>query len=647
MDVRLDDGTIVRNVPEGITKAELMRRLGRRMPVNQQEPVVDPLAGMSVGQRALANIGAGMTDLSTGVRSLATDIFGSEESKRAMEQEVVAKRERDRALAASVPGGGALQIAGSVAPTLLIPAAPFVTGASRAAIAGAGGATGAAFGAIAPRGPEEGRGVNIALGGALGAGLPLALGATSSGIARLRGTPAAAQEIVEALTEGLPASQRGQRLSQTIAALQDAQGPVAAVNRGGLQTGTFQQQAGGLVSGRTPASAYAQPSAQAPQALRSDVPLSVAAQVGDPQLARLEAGSRARSGANWYEFDQTQARAIADQFFAATRGAEDIGARKALRAANREKTVAQALSSVNENAFIKGVDDLKNRIANAMTDPAASNPAVRNMLEAVSTEIDRLGPAFSPAHLAEIRANLSGKVPMNPINAYQAAPRESPATIRVLESVDSILNNATNNRWSNVVSGYKRDSDIVRSSQAASQVRERFFDPATGGIRPGVLAADTAGEVPKITEAALGRAMYATRGPRGEIVLDPTVNARLESLLGALRKQGIVQGVKRSATAGGGSNTASDTIAAAAARAGGDIALEAVGGTGGGFLRSIVPGVRNMVNARRDAALARALQDPAEFTNMLQSQLRQQSGLGLDESEVLRVIRALRGRLGE
>ena len=32
MDVRLPDGTVVTNVPEGITQAELMRRLGKQAP---------------------------------------------------------------------------------------------------------------------------------------------------------------------------------------------------------------------------------------------------------------------------------------------------------------------------------------------------------------------------------------------------------------------------------------------------------------------------------------------------------------------------------------------------------------------------------------------------------------------------------------
>jgi hypothetical protein len=46
-------------------------------------------------------------------------------------------------------------------------------------------------------------------------------------------------------------------------------------------------------------------------------------------------------------------------------------------------------------------------------------------------------------------------------------------------------------------------------------------------------------------------------------------------------------------------------------------------------------------------SIAKALQDPAEMARMLESQLRQQPGMNLDQSEVLRIIRALRGRLGE
>ena len=162
-----------------------------------------------------------------------------------------------------------------------------------------------------------------------------------------------------------------------------------------------------------------------------------------------------------------------------------------------------------------------------------------------------------------------------------------------------------------MLQSYKRDSDIVRSSQAAGKIRESFVDPATGRVRG--VSADAAGDVPKITEAGLGRALDSARGPRRELVLDPTANARLEAVLAALRQQNIVQGVKRSATAGGGSNTESDRLAARAAS-------QVAGAIPGG--RGLVDRAVNFSSDIKDEALARALQNPDEMIRLIEQQIR-------------------------
>jgi len=368
------------------------------------------------------------------------------------------------------------------------------------------------------------------------------------------------------------------------------------------------------------------------------IPLSVAAQLRDPQLARLEAGSRARSGANWYDFDQAQAQAVSDELMRATRGAENVGTQRAARSANREILYNQAMRSINEPAFLSDLSRFKSNLEVATLSPEASNPAVRNMLTQLSTEIDRLGQNFTPEHLATIRANLAKKAPLVPTNAYDAVPRDNPATMSVLREVDNILNNATNNRWQDVLSAYKRDSDIVRSAQAAGKVREAFIDPATGRVRG--VSADVAGEVPKITEAGLGRAMDVARGPRRELVLDPTVAARLEGILGALRQQNIVQGVKRSATAGGGSNTASDLMAARAAQQAGDVVAGMAGGIPGAIAKGTIDRAIDVANTFRDRALAEALQDPQRLIALLERRLAAGQPLSAAETSVLQILRS-------
>jgi hypothetical protein len=580
--------------------AELERKA--RGPVTvAPEPVFDPTAGMSTGDKILANIGAGMADLGTGVRGLYTDMFGSEDQKRAMEQEVARKREMDKRLSGSVTGGGLLQAAGGILPTLAIPGIPVAAGAGRLATAAAGAATGAGYGAIVPRGEGETRTNNMILGGAIGGALPLSMSALNAATMPFRGQSRAVQEVTEAIVpQGATSPQRRAVLQQTLQAIQQ----------------------------------------RPPQAPGGNIPLSVSARLGNPELARLEAGSRARSGANWYDFDQNQARAVADEVMAATRGANDLAARRALRSNNRGVMYNQAMGSINEPAFVRDLTSFRANLDQAARSAEASNPAVRNMVQQLADEIDRLGPDFTPEHLATIRANLASKAPLVPTNAYQAAPRESPATMSVLREVDNILNSATGGRWQDVVGGYARDSNQVRASQAAGKVREAFIDPATGRVRG--VSADAAGDVPKVTEAGLGRALDAARGPRKELVLDPTANARLESVLDALRRQNIVQGVKRSATAGGGSNTASDQFAAGTARAMGDVALDVVGGPAATVGRGLLSGIRSSVDARKDRALAQALQDEQAFIQMLENQAAREGSV-LDRSEVARLLRYLRG----
>lgn len=583
--------------------AELERKA--RGPVQvAPEPVLDPAAGMSTSDRILANIGAGMADLGTGVKSLYTDMFGSEDEKRAMEQEVARKREIDKRLAGTVRGGGLLQAAGGILPTLAIPGIPVAAGAGRLATAAAGAGTGAAYGAIVPRGENESRTNSMILGGAIGGALPMALSAAGAAAAPFRGQTRAAQEVTDAIVpQGATSPQRRQVLEQTLQQMRQPQQ--------GAQTA-----AGGAI------------------------PLSVAARLGNPELARLEAGSRARSGANWYDFDQNQARAVAGAFDDATAEVGELAARRAARQANIEARKGAAFGAADASRFGNELGAFRANLEVAKQSPDASNPAVLSMLQTIEREMERLGPAFGPEHLATIRHNLSGKGNSLSPNAYASAPRDSVATRSVINEIDRILNDVTGNKWQDVVSGYARDTVPVDAAKAAGRVREAYYDTATGRVRG--VSADPAGDIPKITEAGLGRALDAARAPDRSVLLSDPSRQRLEGILEALRRQNIVQGVKRSATAGGGSNTASDQFAAGTARAMGDVALDAVGGPAATVGRSLLSGIRGAVDAKKDRALSQALQDEQAFIRMLENQAAKEGGT-LDRSEVMRLLRYLRG----
>lgn len=632
MDVQLPDGTIITGVPEGITQSELMRRLGRSDFSAKQSEIGQKAAAagmsmrdggvnwavelekqkdaeMSMPQRLFKSLGAGFADIPLAVRQM---INRDPEQAKALEREAANKREVDKALARSTDLGlvrdrvfgietptlgSAAQLYGKVAPTYAIPAAPL----GGLGLVGNAALVGSGLAALEPTVEGESRAKNMLIGGVTSPILPLASAAIRGGMGAVTakgGQRKAGEEVARTLREGAEGVDEQTVLRQTIDRLRQAQQPT----QGGF-----------------------------------NIPLTTAAQLRDKELARLEAGSRTRSGANWYDFDQAQARAVADAVDVATRQADDIAARRGLRSSNRAVNINQAMSSVNEPAFIQRLEGFKSNIDTAMMSPESSNPAVRNMLTALRDEIDRLGPDFRPEHLAEIRANLASKAPLVAQNAFQGAPRSSPATMSVLREIDDILNNATGNRWQKVVRDYQRDSDAVRAAQAASKVRGAFWDD-TGQVRK--TAADPAGQVPIITEFGLRQAINSTKGPQGNLMLSAQANDRLNAIVNALREQGIVRGVKRSATAGGGSDTASNQYAG---RAAGQLA-EALGASGS----ATAAGTGMMLNklskratANKDRALAEALQNPQQMIAILERKLAAGAPLGPEEQYLLTMLRGV------
>lgn len=626
MDVRLPDGTVVTNVPDGITQSELMRRLGKGTPPSQ-EWMARTMANMTLAdknplERAAIQLGAGADTFMTGVKQL----FAGKDEQKDIERDVVQKRVLKKALADAsdtktlpdwVPtAGAALQTTGEAMPLMAVPVGGYVRGATAlpralgwmragagparlgtGALAADAAVGGAVSGALNPTAEGESRGMNAAAGAAAGAALPLVTGGARgvyNMVAPGGGRSRAGAQIANQLTQGAP--DPNAVLQQTIARLRAQGGQQGAI------------------------------------------PLSTAAQLRDAELARLEAGSRARNGANWYDFDQNQARAVSGAFDQATAEAGDLAARRATREANIQANKAAAFGAADQAAFGNQLDNFRNNLQLAMQSAEASNPAVLNMLRSIENEIERLGPMFGPEHLATIRHNLSGKGNTLSPNAYLSAPRDSVATKSVLQEVDNILNGVTGNKWQNVVSGYAADTRPVDAAKAAGRVREAYYDP-TGRVRG--VSADPLGDVPKITEAGLGRAMDAARGPNKATLLSDPARTQLEAILEALRAQNIVQGVKRSATAGGGSNTASDQMAARAAGKVGDVVAGMAGGPAGAVTRGTLSAAMDWANTHRDRALAEALQDPQRLIQILEGRIRAGQPLSTAEEGVLQILRGV------
>lgn len=638
MDVRLPDGTVVTNVPDGITQSELMRRLGKGTPPSQ-EWMARTMANMTLAdknplERAAIQLGAGADTFMTGLKQLfqsdkpekLSDLVSNDTPLKRSQREVGQMRLLKKALADAsdtntlpdwVPtAGAALQTTGEAMPLMAVPVGGYVRGATMlprafglmrgaAAPARLGTGTlaadaamgGAVSGALNPTVEGESRGMNAAAGAAAGAALPLVTGGARgvyNMVAPGGGRSRAGAQIANQLTQGAP--DPNAVLQQTIARLRAQGGQQGAI------------------------------------------PLSTAAQLRDAELARLEAGSRARNGANWYDFDQNQARAVSGAFDQATAEAGDLAARRATRETNIQANKAAAFGAADQAAFGNELGNFRNNLQLAMQSAEASNPAVLNMLRSIDNEIERLGPMFGPENLATIRHNLSGKGNTLSPNAYLSAPRDSIATRSVLQEVDNILNGVTGNKWQNVVSGYAADSAPVAAAKAAGRVREAYYDP-TGRVRG--VSADPLGDVPKITEAGLGRAMDAARGPDKATLLSDPARAQLEAILEALRAQNIVQGVKRSATAGGGSNTASDQMAARAAGKVGDVVAGMAGGPAGAVTRGTLSAALDWANTHRDRALAEALQDPQRLIQILEGRIRAGQPLSTAEEGVLQILRGV------
>lgn len=180
MDVRLPDGTIIRNVPDGTTKADLVAKLQRNGmavpsewlssgPAAKPAPP-DPTEGMSGTEKFLAGAGKAFTDIGRGTGQIARSILPKSVSDTLglpTQAQIDEARRLDAPLM-KTSAGTAGAITGGVAtalPTMLIPGANTVTGAAL---------TGAAMGALQPTTENESRAKNALVGGLLGGGTVLA-----------------------------------------------------------------------------------------------------------------------------------------------------------------------------------------------------------------------------------------------------------------------------------------------------------------------------------------------------------------------------------------------------------------------------------------------------------------------------------------
>lgn len=614
MDVRLPDGTIIRGVPDGTTREQVME-FARANGVKFEEPKAEkPESAIPHWAR---------TAIRTATPAgLLTSLLSEE-----------GRQDLGNAVAGGVRG------AGSIGATLI---RPFESGQQneerRAAMDSALESMGADQQSFAYQGGK----VTTEIGGTMGVG-----GAVTQAVGRVAPQLLqAAPRLVQAINSGgmttgarvapgvgaqatdLGIRAAGGAINGGMAAgmINPADAPIGVAVGGAIPVVTKAAGAAGHLVGNAVSPRMAHNNAvnkiggalgnEAPQTIADiqthmirgaeNVPLSAAAVTKNPKLAQLEQGSRLSSSPVWYEFDQRHGKAVFDNVMKATDEAGELGSRKGAREDNWQQAWEKAAEAQKPRVWQRRMTNFGAHLEQAMRSPQASNPDVRVVLEAINAEMDRVGPAFSPAHLQQIRANLNGK--MQPgTNVFKSAPRDNPAIKDLISELDDILNVSTGGKWQKVLEGYTKDSESVRAAAAASKVRGSFVDGETGRVRG--VSLDPNGDVAKVTEAGLGGAMDAARLPDKSLALSPQALNRLDATLEALRSQGMVQKLKRTSTAGGGSDTVSNEIAQGAAQKAG----------APNMLLQLIDAARKMGAGKTENAMARLLMNPDELAIALET----------------------------
>lgn len=553
-------------------------------PAPTPAPSYDPLEGMGWGERMAASAGAGLTDLWQGGKQRYAEAFGSDDDKRRVAAEVAEKRARDEKLVEGTTGGGIARAVGQAAPMLLIPG-----GQSVAAQAALGAAGGALSGALQPTQEGESVAVNALMGGTVGAALPLAVrGAQAAyrAVAPGAGRRAAAEAVTERIAQRTP--------GRTGAQVADVLAPPGAAPAG---------------------------------AARGRIPQTAAQQSGDNALAEAELVSRMRNRPQWRDFDEQQARAVAEVVQEATRAADDLAPRMAARQEAFQRGWQGVEEAINPEVYAANRDQLRRLVDDLAMAPESVQPEVRAALREVASELERYGDNFSPAHMQQLRANFAGATnPGMGANPYQAAPRSARPIIDLKRDLDRILDESSGGAWSPVVQGYREASGGVRQAQAARAVRDTFFDPETGLARK--TAADMAGEVPEITEAGMQRALEKARNQRtGRTLLDDESHTVLQQTLDALRAKNNIQRLQKSATGGGGSATAPNAVSLVRAGLASDIGNRVADAVPfGNALRGGAQALRNIGTFQQSAAELAALQNPQAMADLLRQGARNAQG---------------------
>jgi len=548
---------------------------------------------MGWGDKALINVGAGMDNLWQGAKQL----FG----KGMSDQELREKRARDEALAEKTTGGGALQLAGEILPTMVIPAGGAAGAAGRglSALFGRGAAgvarlgtvalmadsalMGGAAGALQPTTSDESKLANTALGAGGGALLPGVLAGGSAFMRKLT-SRGAADRAAEQLIASLGGASEGQAAADTVRNFSGKQGPFTR-----------------------------------------DIPMTPAEITQNPVLAKQQmvASAGDKSG-DWANFRQGQAQARygaleditadaanVDKLAAARDTATGPMRDKALKAAGKDQWFSAPVAQATQDMLAGG---------------SGSNPAVKSIGNYVQSALE---DGITPERLYTVRKVLTDKLsgPAQIGDTLSAAAKSAQReTMGMIKSIDLALDRASGGKWTPYMERYGDLSKPVNSAAAQRDILGAYTKDGAAMVGGGLDA------VPSVTRSNLGRNMDRFGADAFGDKLDFGTRDAFGQLIDNIgRSDGLMSLLKGTMTSGGGSMTAplGNAMEESAVKA-----LSSKDPTG------IVGMVAGHSQSLYKAALSQALQNPDVFVQGITRRLAQGRAPSPSEQFVLQLVRS-------
>ena len=517
MDVRLPNGQIIANVPEGTTQEDLLARLTEaghdtgdlyaQLPRPKMHMVGREgfrQAARDVAQetgkagRFLQGIGETFDRYAYGAKGLFTDL--TPEDRARLQQNKVMSEE-----------SGVPALAGQVGGDLLITAPVMMAGGAAAPVAGrmlpqalarhASSLPARAVGAVAP-----------------GA----ALGSLSDPEDRVEG---AAWGAAGSMVGGLPRAMRVIR---------------GRAGRAGAAGGAARE------IGETPEALAAKIEQGLEQAKRLDVPVTAAQAAGSPALAARELGVRGTMPEEFAHFARQQNEAIYNAMRRATQSAEKLDDLARARDSVTRPLREAALEAAEKQGGY--VEPLLAHVQALKGGATGGNPNVARIADMVERELTREG-GTSAARLYELQKYLVGKLtgPHQIGDEVSAAVRGAEREVVGLRNaINEALNKSSGGHWDAYRSAYQQASRYVDDAAASAALRESAQVPGRALV----------GQAPHVTARTLERDIAKAAESRfGERFLPQTRQELDELTAFAKRIEEPMRTLKLAGTGGGGSQT--------------------------------------------------------------------------------------------